>query len=737
MPLVNRTCKSSVELNEPFLDESSYSLYTFAVERNATRIVSDKYKFGSFKTNHELISLSTWSRAKKYIYCGTPGYENRISHCNSVRYCEICARRACAKAYVRFEHVFNKAPHWYALTYSFKSNVFLTNTEACKNEYLNRWGVCNSFIRRLMKEGLVDGAFAVKELSIASLSGMAVFPHTHVVFNSSVALDLNNPLFVEELSSNPNISLKLLPVVTADHLLTEIKYPLKPLDLKAIYEQELINNPEFKINTGLDLILELTTDFEMHQQKVVYYGNMDARVKSSYIGTVMNSGKRATKSLKSSSISNTMNKGIANMPIYPPQQKKKSVIPGLLLGGGLGAAGLAGMDMLFNQGRGTGAVINSIKGLFNKPNNGTPISNATRALTPVDRSAPYVMPPARNAGAAVADVSAGYSGNHYNPQDPEAWKKYMFGQKLQGYGAGALNVPGREAKTVFGLPNSYSDEASRIYTNADGKPLTRADLLTGMLHSSDTEGSAFAPSFAPKADSLSSAVEGMDSAVSPITNAAYGVMLPVDAAAAAGGASLWGASKFFPNALDSSAMKGVEKGVKGIGALYNKTPVKAFVRGAGVLGGGFGGYQAGSNPLLMESLMDANPNLTPQQVLAISRGFGTGAGAVAGLHPAGMLAAPVASQLMDSAEGTVRSMRGSMEERGALGDVLLRNLQGVKAKNPHYIEATKKMLADLDANQGLTKRIQQGGSRSWLTGEKSAPSPVIQYMIDRARRAVQ
>lgn len=343
------------------------------------RVDESKCLYGSYYSNASIIAMSNWDRAKSYIMCGMY-VDGKRKYCQDHRYCERCA-------YERSKRIYNKYiaswrardVYWYHITYAFKNNVDLrtTNQEA----YLSRWKEADAFFRALNKNGTICGAVVVNELSVAGLAEQQVFPHTH-----AVVISYDDNLQEDEVfqTMGLNVDIDVRPIDNERYMLNCLKYPIKAINLKKTYEEELPTYDESDINLGVEILLGRTTAFEKGWKKIKYIGRMNA-MNPMYVGTNPAKRKRKTnrKRLNRKKTSSTIrpmdqNPNLAALrhmmakeaqplpaPVAPMQPKPKK--PGInpLLAGGLVAGGLYGADRLFNGGQATSSVMDWVKNKFN------------------------------------------------------------------------------------------------------------------------------------------------------------------------------------------------------------------------------------------------------------------------------------------------------------------------------------------------------------------------------------
>lgn len=703
---MDRYNRDIVDIALSLEDGETIDLHAFMHRSFPYRKVSERYKHGNYHTNAEAIVLSTWSNRKAYIMCGAPGYGGVPSSCHQTLVCEACCKKAAARMYVRYQASFNKAQHWYAITYSFTSNIFLDS--ATQEEFLARYKVADSFIRSLRSSGLIQGAVAVREISVNSFHGKAVFPHTHIVANSDRSDLINedgsyHSAIVEE-ASKAGVSIKVTRITDERSFLTQLKYPLKPINIKSLYEQEAINYNYNDINLGLDCVLQRLTAYGKHTPRIVYYGNMDARCKN-YFGTNMNQQKKAqralarsqaadtaepveTKELNSSPSSlkivsmqlnpATTTMAIATQPVLPPQtqppQKRKNFWGPLALGAGAGLAGLGAYDQLGNQGRVTSALVNQIKSLFGS--------------SPAAPRKPVTLGPARTQGDAIADASAGYLGSKLIdtkefPGHKDFWRGWLAVQKDDAANNAFSSVPGQPG---------YTQPVSNLTQGADA--LVQAGGSGGGLLSAGMFGGTLA---------------------------------------SAGGAKLLG-----------SASPRLAGGLSRIAGGLSKSPVaRALMRVAGPLMGASQAHQLGSNPLTVEAFMDRLPYLSPEQAANAAKGSFTGIGAAgaARLPFLGPLTLYGDNVVADRAVDQIRGMAGSTAERATLADIMTRLHRGTRANNPHHRAILEQVLKYVDANKPLTDAIAGKAQNPWykrwpVWGDTDDGSPALQGLINKSRQAI-
>lgn len=337
---------------------------------------------GGQHTNLELISLSGWRLAIPVIHCGDNG-KYGSSLCRQSRYCNYCSNKAITKAYHKFKDTFYRATHWFSITYSYLSNINLyTDT---KEEYLSRYKEGEAFIKKLYKDGMIDGATINYELHLNRLATGEVFPHIHAVVNTT---DDNLPEHVAgELMNSLGVSCTVKPIQDEYEFYNQIKYPYKSINLRSLYEKEAVEVSADILNNGLDTILTLTNQYEHYQVKAKYAGNMSGKC-SSYIGNQTKAGlkKRAlSQKLKSAKMAKDMQPIINQRPIA--KKKTFNPIPAVMGIGGLGALGYA----LYKT----------------KPNffAGANVGSSSNPLT-INPTPSTPMKPAGNIGSVMADFSS-------------------------------------------------------------------------------------------------------------------------------------------------------------------------------------------------------------------------------------------------------------------------------------------------------------------------------------------
>jgi hypothetical protein len=326
-------------------------LYSCTEISNNRRKPKSKCFYGSYYSNSSIISLSSWSRSKKYVFCGCE-VEGIRKNCNQHRYCEKCADYKSRQIYYRFNKAHYKAQNWYSLT---------TCTKA---EYLARWDEGNDFIKSLYKEHYIDGAIIVDELSIPGLVAQHVFPHVHAIITST---DSDLIQTINNLKGSRNIVIR--KVEDMQDLQKVIRYPVKAINLQSIYEEELHSYSPAEINNSINSLLETTTDFEYKYTRIKYLGILNSKTKQ-YIGTKKPSKKKRLKKTIATTTINCMDQittqkaakalikkanqfSVSGYPTtqQQPQPKKRSTLANAgLLAGGIGGLGI-GADLLFNKGQ--------------------------------------------------------------------------------------------------------------------------------------------------------------------------------------------------------------------------------------------------------------------------------------------------------------------------------------------------------------------------------------------------
>lgn len=751
MTTVDRFNRDIVELALSLEEEETVELHSVMTDRFPSRKVSERYKHGNYHTNAEAIVFSNWSYRKPYIMCGMPGFGGAPSSCHQTLVCECCCKKAAARMYVRYKDTFHKAQHWYAITYSFTSNVFLdTATQA---EYLERYALADRFIKSLRASGLIQGAVAVKEVSVNSFHGKAVFPHTHVVANSDRAdlVDDNGTMHedIAEEAARVGVSLRIVKITDPEVFLYELKYPLKPINIKQLYQEEAINHNTNDINLGVDMVLGRLTQYTKGKPRIVYYGNMDARCKD-YLGTEMNKERKAkrkriqleTKELNSPVASPTMvnehvsTKDAAVMslpqPVLPPQapQKKRNLWGTMALGLGAGVAGLGAADYFWNKGRATNSIVDAIKSRFGgqsapvappaSSGGSTPLLSAQTPLPRVRKPVTLGLP--KTEADVMADAAAGTIGNNANSGARDAWQKWLTLQKGTAEEQAFAGIPGqRTAVTSPGVSHPLSmnsvegmmDHVNRNIGDETGIVDTAANDVLNRFSTN------FGASTGVAAGALPTAQFGLTQL-----------------------------GKVAPSLASSPAFKATSSQLGKLRA-FNNGPL---LRAAGAVGGGVQGYNIGKNPLLIESMMDRFPNMTPEQAATLSEtAYGAGGAAVAGRLPIiGNLALAGVGAINDNAADTIRTMSGTTAERGALADLMNRWYRGAQSGSPLHRNALERALTYIDQNKELTQSIAGTPAASkWKFWNYFSPdtlgqdgwggdlgSPALQSLINKSRQAI-
>lgn len=752
---MDRFNRDIVDLALSLEDGEVVELHSFMHRAFPFRKVSERYKHGNYHTNAEAIVLSTWANRKAYIMCGTPGYAGVPSCCHQTLVCEACCKKAAARMYVRYQHSFNKALNWYSLTYSFKTNIFLDS--ATQEEFLERYKVADRFIRSLRTSGLIQGAVAVREISINSFHGKAVFPHTHVVANSDRADLINEDgtyhASIAEEAERAGVSIKLTRIEDSNVFLTQLKYPLKPINIKALYEQEAINYSYNEINLGLDITLARLTSYGKGTPRIVYYGNMDARCKD-YMGEDMNQNKKAKRALARQQQSSVETKELNSAPtptkmvtvqldpatttimpfapqqVMPPQtrplQKKKNFWGPLALGLGAGVAGLGAYDHFANQGRMTGALANHIKKIFSPSSQPAPNPSS---LPSARVRRPVTLGPARTEGDVIADAAAGHIGGGVNAGAQDMWKDWIGLQKDVASETAFSRVPGQIG-----------------YQNGVATPLAQGvtpDRLGNMLTTPDGRAN-YASTFLKYNDpgTLHNVVDRVNN-VAPL--ALFGTDLGLLGMAGAGTASGLASKGIASAGLNLPKVTGALGRISSVASkpVFGLSPHQAgtIARGTALAGGGASGYSMGANPLTVEAWMDKFPDMSPEAVAAMTKStHAAGGAAVAGRIPIlGNLALAEGNGLLNRAEGQIRGMSGSVAERGALGDIVNRLYRGTRSGNPQYRNALETVLKYVDENKQLSGAIagkQNPWYKRWPVWEDNDGSPALQSLINKSRQAI-
>ena len=206
--------------------------------------------------------------------------------------------------------------------------------------------------------------------------------------------------------------------------------------------------------------------------------------------------------------------------------------------------------------------------------------------------------------------------------------------------------------------------------------------------------------------------------------------------------------KLAPRLAANSAFRGTASELGKLHSFNNG----ALFRGTMALGGGVQGFNIGKNPLLIESMMERFPNMTPEQAAALSEtAYGAGGAAVAGRVPIlGNVVLSGVNSFNNKLVDSIRGMTGTVAERGALADLMGRWHRGTLAGSPLHRNALERALQYIDENKELQKSIAGTPAASkWKFWNYFSPdtlgqdgwggdlgSPALQSLINKSRRAI-
>ena len=342
--------------------------------------------------------------------------------------------------------------------------------------------------------------------------------------------------------------------------------------------------------------------------------------------------------------------------------------------------GALGVDQAFNGGKGTTSLFNSVKGYFN-PQRPAPTPDTTSTWSAPDSTGHVFNTAPHRPADVMADVSAGYVGNHRNTNHTEIWKEWL-NNRATAAGAGVFQgVPGQ-----LNLPSTPNGA------------MTETPMPTGLL------------------DKTIGAVDSLTSTPS----LGYGAL---DLAGKLGkGESSYPLSK---------AVGNISRSITG------HPIVSTAAKALGPAWGATSGYSLGSNPLVIESMHDTGNGQSWADTARDAKASGTILGGVTGLSGLGPVVPTAADMVLNRGVDSLGHQAASVQERGDLGDLLLRHMQMARTGNPHYQQALKDTLGWIDRNPGLTKDINQGATggldRFLSLGGQERGSPVIAHLIQKAR----
>lgn len=233
-------------------------------------------RHGSYVKNASLISLSSWKHADRYVRCGIPGSQGHRNFCNQSRFCCFCSWKKSQSLLTLIAPAYRKQTHWYHFTVSHKSNVHISSDTSV---YLSRFNRAYSIVQSMFNQSLITGAVASSDLSIPSLSGDMLFPHTHIIICSDSPLidsdDTQSPRlqsFLQEVNPDNDLSLHFNEITSETEFRHTARYLVKAIDLRRIAEEDLLTSSHTEINQGLDRLLTRITQYEHKYLKIRYFG---------------------------------------------------------------------------------------------------------------------------------------------------------------------------------------------------------------------------------------------------------------------------------------------------------------------------------------------------------------------------------------------------------------------------------------------------------------------------------
>lgn len=161
------------------------------------------------------------------------------------------------------------------------------------------WDAYKSSLQKVVKEGLIRGAFWTEELAINSISPVQVLPHVHAIIEASdlreTVVQQIRDLVVSNLRAAlgpdclaPNIQVKSLN--SQNKLLSHTQYLLKPIRIVRAYEsawsRAIHNNRAGAVGLNsetTDLVLGYSS-VTKDRTRINYAGNLSPKTKQ-YIGT--------------------------------------------------------------------------------------------------------------------------------------------------------------------------------------------------------------------------------------------------------------------------------------------------------------------------------------------------------------------------------------------------------------------------------------------------------------------
>lgn len=595
--------------------QANYVQYSQNELALGNRVNESKCAYGSYYSNATIIAMSTWERAKSYTMCGMWA-DGRPKYCQEHRYCERCAYEKSRRIYNKYITAWRAdGVYWYHVTYAFKNNLSLKNTT--KEEYLGRWKEADDYFRQLYKDGVISGAIVTNELSIAGMAEQQLFPHTHAVVISD-----NPELTLEDIGGN--VDLHIRAIDTEQYMLNCVKYPIKAINLKKTYTEELPNYPAETINIGVEMILARTTSWEKGHKKIKYIGRMNA-MNPEYIGTkevgkkkkqpnrkkkeTLNKKKTSSKinsmDQKSQPSASTVLAKAATMlpqPTVPAPKKKTSPwLTGAAVGGGLLAA-----DHFLNNGRFTAGGLNWLKDKFTSP--------ATKNFQQQQLTAREAL--AGQYGRATALPSSDLA--------PRAINEGAVRSAVQ-----AAKPVGMAAEGITGLPllgTTLAQGLPKVFGwmgQAAGSPMTKAvgplAAATGLAKYAPTAARVLGP-----VSTVTGTLSGHSLASNPLVEEGWAEPTKV----------WWNPASWGMNSGDTRNINNVRAGLQGVGALAGGT--------------------SGAAPMIAK-----NPLI---KIL-------------------GSMAAPIANAGVEAHEAGLRELQSEMDYKDQIKDHLMNLYEGARKGN--------------------------------------------------------
>jgi hypothetical protein len=215
------------------------------------------------------------------LMCGSIGSHGKACPCGKHWYCQYDCWTKGKALTTRFPNLFT-TPHTGFTKACFNPNINVDMNMCSEQDLKKLWESTEDWIRDMLNQQLIKGAYVCRELKINSYANHAFLPHSHIL----LAHDIHSPIVQPSGSGNwiphhslhtnytNSINTEFKPIEDNRELFQYLRYFHKPIDLVEAYNTDILANPVDTTNHAVENSLNRFNFFIKGMQKCRGFGTM-------------------------------------------------------------------------------------------------------------------------------------------------------------------------------------------------------------------------------------------------------------------------------------------------------------------------------------------------------------------------------------------------------------------------------------------------------------------------------